>query len=120
TPGGELADTVEAPYPLETEPRGPRTQLHPRKWWVLSPLGYRIAGHSATYDITVYRPDAPLRISRAMDPTPWHPPLRKEYQELFSAGTRAQGGAPVEIPEMMPAFTALLPMRDGRLWVQVQ
>lgn len=120
TANGELADTVEAPYQRETGPRPPRTQLHPRKWWVLSPLGHRIAGHSVTYDITVYRPEGPLRISRAIAPTPWHPPLRKEYQELFDAGIRAQGGTPVEIPEMMPAFTALLPMRDGRLWVQVQ
>ncbi|HRP07536.1 MAG TPA: hypothetical protein PLL69_03520, partial [Gemmatimonadales bacterium] len=120
-PDGSLADTLESPYPLDVRGRAERrTNLHPAKQWMLSPRGYRIAGHSASYDITLLRPDGPLRISRALPPSPWHPELRRELNAVFnySPGGPRPGPA-IELPEVMPVFVQLQPMPDGRLWVMV-
>lgn len=116
---GAVADTVEMPFAIERREVG-RTNLHPVKYWNLSPLGYRIMGHSATYAITLLRPNGALRIERALPPTPWHPELRSQLHARFNHPRPGQAPGPtITLPEMMPAFAWFNSMRDGRLWVAV-
>ncbi len=116
---GSIIDTVEAPYtPGATASN--QTQYHPRRFWKIGPLGYRIEGNIGTYAVTLLKPSGPIRVERGISASRWEPVFREEMNARFNTPRPGSPPGPrIELPDTMPAFESVDQMPDGRLWVKV-
>lgn len=97
--------------------------FYPRLHWVLAPTGAMVAGSSDDYRYEVHYPDGRVTVvSRPWNPVPVpEGAVRAEERRVLDAIRESVPewrweGPP--IPDTMPAFSLLVPDRDGRIWVQ--
>ncbi|MGH7480976.1 MAG: 6-bladed beta-propeller [Longimicrobiales bacterium] len=129
---GALLDSIPPPDipgpppPLMTaEGEMVRAQLavpfHPRPEWTFTPLGYFVTGTGERYEVTVHRPDRPLRIERELSPAAVDPEEAEQHRARIERrlldvqpGWRWDGP---DVPSMKPYFKGLYTGLDGRIWV---
>lgn len=89
--------------------------------WAWHPDGYVMHGVGDEYSVTLYRPDEPLKIERAIEPVEVTPEERDQEEERVLNAMRwldrgwDWDGPP--IPDTKPAFSGLITGMDGRIWV---
>ena len=86
-----------------------RAPYVPKAMWSLTPAGELVVGCPRRYAFDVVHADGSVtRVSR-----PWVPVEASEEERDFHARFGRMG----QVPELRPAYAALLPADDGRIWV---
>lgn len=89
--------------------------------WAWHPDGFIVHGSGDRYAVTLDRPSGPLRLERAVEPTPVTDAERTQEEERVTKAIRWldpswRWDGPA-IPESKPFLSGLLTGMDGRIWV---
>ena len=137
-PDGTPGDTLEVP---DTGYEGPRIEARretgdggmnvsvngvpfsPSEDTALSPYGYFIHGISTDYEVTLLKPDGPVRIVKDYEPVPVAGGEKREEEALATRDMRqtdpawSWDGPP--IPDQKPPYRDIQAGEDGTVWLQV-
>ena len=128
SPEGTILDTLVVPAAPEEAPSGqsitiytPAGDLSPfpeRILDALSPLGYLVAGYSATYSFSILDPANPTEVVRqGFQPVEVAAGERAEWQARVVFSERRSGMSFRDVPSRKPAYRDLWVDSDGRIWV---
>ncbi len=133
TPGGIIADTLSVPA-YDHEPwiiefnsgqglLATWVPFAPELVWAMSPSGAMVSGISDQTGFTVDRPDGSRTVIEwVREPVPFEPDEWRWYRNRTIASIRlSQPGwawTGRAIPSRKPAFDALIPDRNGWIWVR--
>jgi hypothetical protein len=133
SPDGIPMDTLPVPTSsfeapsLEARAEGGSSRMavpfSPTESWAFHPDGYFVHGVSSSYELTLLKPGAALRIQRVTEPIPV---LRGERREEGARVTRSlrrtdpswRWTGP-DVPDEKPPYRGLYVGKDGRVWVML-
>lgn len=132
-PDGTPGDSIAAPV-YDFEPAIIKGQAEgntsinevpftPEAHWTWSPLGYMVGGLSTSYRIDLFRPGAPLRVEREVDPVMVQEKEADDYRRAATDNMRQSFPGWVwngpGVPSTKPPFREIYAGDDGRIWVVV-
>lgn len=127
SPEGSIVDTLAAPRaerretaePIVIHTRaGDRSPFHQEMLEAVSPLGYLVAGHNATYGFSILDPAGTITVERdGFQPVEVKPAERAEWRARVAFAERRSRMSFREVPARKPAYRDLWVDTDGRIWV---
>lgn len=127
SPEGSILDTVAAPR-TERRETAESIVIHTRAgdcspfpqatFDAVSPFGYLVAGHNATYTFSILDPSGTIELEReGFQPVEVEAGERAEWRARVAFADRRSGASFRDVPARKPAYRDLRVDADGRIWV---
>ncbi len=127
SPEGSILDTVAAPRAERRESAesivihtraGDRHPFPQATLDAVSPFGYLVAGHNATYTFSILDPDGAIEVERkGFQPVEVKATERAEWRARVAFAERRSRASFRDVPARKPAYRGLWVDADGRVWV---
>lgn len=127
SPEGSILDTVAAPRAGRREAAEPiviytragdRSPFPEATLDAVSPFGYLVAGHNATYAFSILDPAGTIEVEReGFQPVAVAPGERAEWRARAAFAERRSRVSFRDVPARKPAYRDLRVDADGRIWV---